>query len=81
MKKINKSETLKYWNQPVIINGEKISDEELCEFLDWSLVYQNNDFDYFRYLKKNNKFKRPTSAELTAFVTRNDIKTNILSNN
>ena len=56
MKIKTKYETLKLWAQPTIINGKKISDAELMEFLDWSLINKNNDFDYFRYLKNNGKF-------------------------
>ena len=73
----DKNETLKLWAQPTIINGEKINDAELMEFLDWSLVNKNNDFDYFRYLKNNGKFKKITSKELTEFTStlgKNKIK-------
>lgn len=72
-----KTETLKLWAEPTIINGEKISDAELMEFLDWSLINKNNDFDYFRYLKNNGKFKKITSTELTEFTStlgKNKIK-------
>ena len=72
-----KNDTLKSWAEPTLINGEKISDAELMEFLDWSLINKNNDFDYFRYLKNNGKFKKITSAELTAFTStleKNKIK-------
>lgn len=69
MKIKTKNDTLKLWAKPTIINGEKISDAELMEFLDWSLINKNNDFDYFRYLKKNGKFKKITSTELTEFTS------------
>ncbi len=72
-----KNDTLKLWAEPTIINGAKIKDAELMEFLDWSLINKNNDFDYFRYLKNNGKFKKITSTELTEFTStlgKNKIK-------
>jgi hypothetical protein len=69
--KKTKKEKTNLWDEPVVIDGETISEQELAEFLDWSLVNKNNDFEYFRYLKTTGKFHRPTSKELSEFVTNN----------
>ena len=61
----------KLWAEPVVIDGKKIPDAEFLEFLDWQLVNDNKDFAYWQYLKAHDKnYRRPTSAELTAAVSK-----------
>ena len=75
MKKANQKKTKKLpeidWAKalakPVKIDGKKVDDEELAEFLDWSLVENSTDFKMFSHLKKTGYFESsPITSEMLA---------------
>lgn len=67
-KRKTKKQTLeditKMWDAPVKIDGVKVSNEMLAEFLDWSLVNNSTDFETFSYLYKTGFFtEHPVTAK------------------
>lgn len=53
--------------KPVTIDGKKVDDEELAEFLDWSMVENSTDFKMFSHLKKTGYFEsNPITSERLA---------------
>lgn len=53
--------------KPVTIDGVKVKDDELAEFLDWSFVNNSNDFKMFRHLKRSGYFdENPITPESLA---------------
>ena len=64
--------------KPVTIDGVKVKDDELAEFLDWSFVNNSNDFKMFRHLKRSGYFNENpiTSMNLTSAHMRKFIKKN-----
>lgn len=64
--------------KPATIDGVKVKDDELAEFLDWSFVNNSNDFKMFRHLKRSGYFdENPiTSMNLTSAHMRKFIKKN-----
>lgn len=62
---VKKTDWLKRWSEPIVIDGQTISEKEMAEFLDWSFVYDNKDFGYFQFLKNSGKLKPVTPTQLS----------------
>lgn len=66
-KKVPTIDWAKVLAKPVTIDGKKVDDQELAEFLDWSLVENSTDFKMFRHLKKTGYFESdPITSEMLA---------------
>lgn len=67
MKKLPEIDWAKVLAKPVTIDGKKVDDEELAEFLDWCLVENSADFKMFKHLKKTGYFEsNPITSEMLA---------------
>lgn len=73
--KKNKVDWVKKWNTPLVVNGCKLTDEKLAEFLDWVLVSGNEDFDLFTHLDNEGYFKKHpvTSEKLKEAVMKREL--------
>lgn len=62
----------KLWSRPVTIDGVKVDDATLAEFLDWELATRSDDFKMFMHLKNTGYFeKNPiTPAQLAEAVNK-----------
>ena len=78
MKKLPEIDWAKVLAKPVTIDGKKVKDDELAEFLDWSFVNNSYDFKMFRHLKRSGYFNENpiTSMDLTSAHMRKFIKKN-----
>jgi len=63
------------WNTPLVVNGVKLSDGKLAEFLDWVLVSGSDDFDLFTHLDNEGYFKKHpvTSEKLKEAVMKREL--------
>ena len=67
MKKLPEIDWAKVLAKPVTIDGKKIDDEELAEFLDWCMIENSTDFKMFSHLKKTGYFEsNPITSERLA---------------
>ena len=69
-KKKPQTDWQKLWSRLVTIDGVKVDDATLAEFLDWELVNGSKDFKMFMHLKNTGYFeKNPiTPAQLSEAV-------------
>lgn len=76
-KKKNKVDWAKKWNTPLVVNGCKLTDGKLAEYLDWVLVSGNEDFDLFMHLDKEGYFNNHpvTPEKLTDVVMKRELGT------